>query len=801
MTKINKKNFIYVVLLFVIIFATFLLGGCAGFYSIYVIDSEYLINRVIYTATPDKYLNGATIVKLQSDTIKDLAEGIKGLTIIESQLDGYVDVVFDIRDDEGNIASTFYNGETTVAGMIKGYEPSQVAFDCSHLFSGIVQYFTAGGEKRCNEDENCECRFDWDFVTDFICHTRSGSTYYDGDVITTSNTQMTEAEIRTNFNLECPTCDTYIEEYDEASGQYVYTYYSFHSSDGYFEHDGTFEEVNESYYTMGEKENELILTTYKELIVEDFDFSIVQDKLKSFNYDNCYTNWEDYYNPTDFSNMFSDLPVEKITIANVSGFGEDVTDVSGMFANCPNLTTINFGNLLDYVKPTNISRMFYNCPKLVNIDISNLDTSRVTDMSEIFAISTNVMTSEYREILINQFINTEIRKIFDEEALGVMDPDTNYTLDSFVELMQQTFPDDELKKEEILLLMCVDYGLEVPITFNELCMSTWNMSWMEAYEYFTTHPEELHWDPAGQYYPTDVIEWLEGWIYRNKLNISLVYDANLIANSRDEYIEYFLNNEWIELYPANDNGTWHTIHNIELVGTTVEEFLLLINQRFGIQIPMTYDEAIKATGLFASFDQFYEYFKQNPAEFSANEIVREYTVDEAKYLIQILANSDAYNHIPVTSLEEIDKHYAGREPSVVPSGTLVLGGNNSKFVINAGVNTYGMFSGNQNFGAIVTPSAMGEQVNLQLSAPYLDKNNKTTCYVKSSSNNQRLLYNVSESKYEDLIQGATTPTIITPSDSGGFKVNMTIIYIIIGSSVAIASIVVVVALMPKRKKW
>ena len=64
-----------------------------------------------------------------------------------------------------------------------------------------------------------------------------------------------------------------------------------------------------------------------------------------------------------------------------------ITDMSYMFMDCKNITTIP---LLDTSNVTNMHYMFYGCTNLTTIPL--LDTSKVTDMSQMFRSCTNLIT-------------------------------------------------------------------------------------------------------------------------------------------------------------------------------------------------------------------------------------------------------------------------------------------------------------------------------------------------------------------------------------------------------------------------
>ena len=67
-----------------------------------------------------------------------------------------------------------------------------------------------------------------------------------------------------------------------------------------------------------------------------------------------------------------------------------VTDMKQMFNRCQALTNLNVG--FDTSSVTNISQMFGNCNSLTSLDLSTFDTSSVTDMSSMFTGCTNLQT-------------------------------------------------------------------------------------------------------------------------------------------------------------------------------------------------------------------------------------------------------------------------------------------------------------------------------------------------------------------------------------------------------------------------
>ena len=77
--------------------------------------------------------------------------------------------------------------------------------------------------------------------------------------------------------------------------------------------------------------------------------------------------------------MFNDCP--KLASLDLSGLDtSDVTNMSNMFSYCWSLTSLDLSPL-DTSNVTNMRGMFSECPSLTSLDLSPLDTSNVTDMS------------------------------------------------------------------------------------------------------------------------------------------------------------------------------------------------------------------------------------------------------------------------------------------------------------------------------------------------------------------------------------------------------------------------------------
>ena len=85
---------------------------------------------------------------------------------------------------------------------------------------------------------------------------------------------------------------------------------------------------------------------------------------------------------TDMNNMFSHcISLKSVDFSNLET--SQIESVYGLFFKCINLTNINFSNI-DTSKFKSMCEMFANCTSLKSIDLSNFNTEKVTDMSEMF---------------------------------------------------------------------------------------------------------------------------------------------------------------------------------------------------------------------------------------------------------------------------------------------------------------------------------------------------------------------------------------------------------------------------------
>ena len=90
-----------------------------------------------------------------------------------------------------------------------------------------------------------------------------------------------------------------------------------------------------------------------------------------------------YANPSSTSGLFSNLTnVTSIDLSNMDTSG--MTNMSNMFSDNTSLTNITFGDNFNTANVINMSGMFKNCTILKTIDLSSFDTSNATIMASMF---------------------------------------------------------------------------------------------------------------------------------------------------------------------------------------------------------------------------------------------------------------------------------------------------------------------------------------------------------------------------------------------------------------------------------
>ena len=89
-------------------------------------------------------------------------------------------------------------------------------------------------------------------------------------------------------------------------------------------------------------------------------------------------------------NGLTSLDVSQLDTSNV-------TDMSEMFSHCSGLTSLEVSNL-DTSKVTDMSRMFSHCSGLTSLDVSQLDTSNVTAMTGMFRLCSGLTSLDVSQL-------------------------------------------------------------------------------------------------------------------------------------------------------------------------------------------------------------------------------------------------------------------------------------------------------------------------------------------------------------------------------------------------------------------
>lgn len=96
------------------------------------------------------------------------------------------------------------------------------------------------------------------------------------------------------------------------------------------------------------------------------------------------------YSDTDFTSCSFNGKINLLTVEYLR-VTNNVTDMSYMFYNCNNLTSIDASSF-DTSNVTDMSKMFYNCSNLTTLDLSGWNTENVTIIETMFAFCSSLTT-------------------------------------------------------------------------------------------------------------------------------------------------------------------------------------------------------------------------------------------------------------------------------------------------------------------------------------------------------------------------------------------------------------------------
>ena len=126
----------------------------------------------------------------------------------------------------------------------------------------------------------------------------------------------------------------------------------------------------------------------------DVDYNNPDAKYKIYGWidenGNCYwwSNAEIALLTDNSRRMFTDSSnIQSIDITGINT--SNVTNMSNMFGNCKKLTSLNLSSI-DTSNVTNMQSMFFSCNGLTSLDVSNFNTNNVTNMQSMFSNCTGL---------------------------------------------------------------------------------------------------------------------------------------------------------------------------------------------------------------------------------------------------------------------------------------------------------------------------------------------------------------------------------------------------------------------------
>ncbi len=440
-----KKNYLTRIIMFlgiaVISFATVILSGCSQIFALSsVVNDGYVIDRMIYTDNPGRYLDLSSINSEEEPetegAVIQLGNTCFSYYVVNRNAESnIVDIVFDTRvyDESWITPQLFYTKEIAYKSLsqvtyLDGGETVEGGAFISnrYMFSDYSEFLDIGYTTKCtfegcvgepwasdsDNDHRCTCSVSIPADVDYATYDEAVEAvaceclYY--TITEVSVLDETTQENVTLYRLAYSDRPEGATEYDvwsackcdmtaEYTGEMgVVTFPVSAAADGY-----TF--------------------TYNELIIDGYDMSFINQVNDAYKYfeKNDISSYVDF---TDYSHMFDSILAKKITINNMYNLGltdeNAVKNLSYMFANCTNLESIDFGNFFDGLQPADISYMFYNCPRLRYVNLSGLDTSAVVNMENMFSDKELTSTETVRNMyltLMNMFENGTTNTYVDVE--------------------------------------------------------------------------------------------------------------------------------------------------------------------------------------------------------------------------------------------------------------------------------------------------------------------------------------------------------------------------------------------------
>ncbi len=717
----------------VLFFTPFLLSSCVFGAIGELAEAGCEINRIIYTNDHDKYAEGKTfateIYDKNGNLVSEISNDDLNIYFIETGKSGVYDLLISNRNYDGTEA-TVWSAAQEVKITYNHFYPISIAFPpYESIFGGNITVYGPEGEFICTNDK-CICGHsimgdgvDSDYLR---CGCDSRGYSYTG-------VPLTHEQVLEHFGDLCEECFAHtidkngnkVVDYTTVeleNGNVEYSLINICDHGTSFIHDGTLTSLNDDENFNLQFGDVFKSTNPKELIVDGYDFGAMKSYVEEQNvietWETYYIgNWKEIINPYSYAHMFSDLPVEKITIKNVTGL-TGLVDMSSMFENCVNLKTVDFGNLFENCQPTSLSRMFYNCPNLRNVDLTSIDTSKTTDMSDMFALQGETLTAKTRKVQAEKYLNEYIKTNPDFADLN---DGTVYTIETLIAKVKDLYGEEITETE--LYVMLVQLGAPLTLTYDEFCLGWQGCDFNGVYQIAQTNPEQLELASGSTYNLMQVIKHVEDFASAN--NMEVIHEMDFMENkTRDGMVNYFINKTLVPTLPELDSSLTYDIKSIaefyEITETEVIfDIVYGLIQANSTIIPITYNEIclIESGGEY-TFNDFIDMALANPDEFDVppKEDGTNYNRTEMEQLAMDYIDEALTSSGFVVVDDATLQNYYTQFP--VTAGTLTLGGEGSKFVIKNGTNTTNMFGLASMFDTIVTPNEIGSKVVIVLSNRY-----------------------------------------------------------------------------------
>lgn len=531
--------------------------------------------------------------------------------------------------------------------------------------------------------------------------------------------------------------------------------------DGEFSPNGTYRNTKMEWANGNVGTDRLEPLDFDELVIDGYDFYGYNYLIKYQNLTGLAAGAEKDIDMDDYSYMFSDLPCKKITIKNVSG----LSATGAKFSSRDEYLTDRINNYLiklDAFKDFDNGTV-YTVDSFVDAINSKAtsDGDRVTKQQLILNgiiqgyLDCPITISEYLEVTQNKTIDEMVDAVnADPSTLGLSAKEDGslYTKDEVSTVMLQqiyspalmtiipVIKDDELVEfysnktryinlshmfENCKNLETVDFG----DMFDNVTPN--NISYM-----FANCPnlKSIDLTSLNTQYVTDMSNMFGDAVAKSYKN-------------RDEQLLDAVNNTVIPAYIpelAKEDGTNYA---------TVDEFLDAYNSKqtddsdkinkqqgivmcvsIGIDIPVTYDD-VTMTLLHMPYTDFIDKAISDPSSVNLDEKAdgSPYTEAELQSLLLQDVNGDGDSGLKISKLyteKELEEYYnPTKNIKHNKLGNLILGGKDSKFVINKNTNVANMFGYSNLFANIVMPNIIEKGVEIELPCYYLGENN-----VSSSGN-------------------------------------------------------------------